>query len=186
MIDPPAHIDVTEASSDGTAGLYTPIPFKTFISLELKVSPATVEETVSVLFDPGLLKFKNWVRLPLTKSSGKVKDTTPAPPASIFLPATIVRFREIDAFDPVKVKETVLPPKVISPVPTVLLYPTTNLTWESGRIGSPFTPSCWISRLVIETTSVWANMLVDCMKNTRTNNLKKYLISFLILISFNV
>ena len=28
--------------------------------------------------------------------------------------------------------------------------------------------------------------LVVCIKNTRTNNLKKYLISFLILISFNV
>ena len=162
------------------------MPTNGLISLELTVSPETVVETVSVLFDPGLLKFKNWVRLPLTKSSGKVKDTTPAPPASIFLPATIVRFRELAAFGPVNVKETVLPPKVISPVPTVLLYPTTNLTWESGRIGSPFTPSCWISRLVIETTSVWANMLVDCMKNTRTNNLKKYLISFLILISFNV
>ena len=67
MIDPPAHIDVTEASSDGTAGLYTPIPFKTFISLELKVSPATVVETVSV-FNPGLLKSKNSVRLPLIKS----------------------------------------------------------------------------------------------------------------------
>ena len=184
MIDPPAHIDVTEASSFGTAGVYTPIP-NTLISLELKVSPATVVETVSV-FNPGLLKSKNSVRLPLIKSSGKVKDTTPAPPAAIFLPPSIWRFRELAAFGPVNVKETVLPPKVISPVPTVLLYPTTNLTWESGRIGCPFTPSCWISRLVIETTSVWANMLVDCMKNTMTNNFKKCFISILILISFNV
>ena len=161
------------------------MPTNALISLELKVSPETVEETVSVLFDPGLLKSKNWVWLPLTKSSGKVKDWTPVPPAAIFLPPTIVRFREIDAFDPVKVKETVLPPKVISSVPTVLVYPTTNETWVSGHIGSPRTPPALISRLVIATLSC-EKTLVVCIKNTRTNNLKKYLISFLILISFNV
>ena len=35
------------------------MPTNALISLELKVSPETVEETVSVLFDPGLLKSKN-------------------------------------------------------------------------------------------------------------------------------
>ena len=186
MIDPPAQIEFGDFIRVGLAGSYTSIPIKLIISLELKVSPATVVETVSVLFVPWLLKSKNWPWLPLIKSSGKVKETTPGLPLLICLPLLIWRFRELTEFGPYKVKETVLPLKITAPLPTVLVYPTTNLTWASGDIGSPRTPLALISRLVIETTSVWANMLVDCKKNTMPNNFKKYLISFLILISFNV
>jgi len=159
------------------------MPTNGLISLELTVSPETVVETVSVLFDPGLLKFKNWVSLPLTKSSGKVKETTPEAP--ICLPFLIWKFRCVIAFGPVNEKVTNSLLKEMVADPTVLLYPTTNETWVSGHIGSPRTPPALISRLVIATLSC-EKTLVVCIKNTRTNNLKKYLISFLILISFNV
>jgi len=42
------------------------------------------------------------------------------------------------------------------------------------------------TKLTDVTSKSCEKTLVVCIKNTRTNNLKKYLISFLILISFNV
>ena len=59
MIDPPAQIELEDSERDATAGAYTSIPNNDSTSLSFDVSPETVVLTVSVLFVPELLKFRN-------------------------------------------------------------------------------------------------------------------------------